>query len=272
MDKYIRANRDLWNMWAPLHVESEFYDVEGFKAGRPRRRHGLDVLETTLLGNVTGKSLLHLQCHFGLDTITWAQRGAAVTGVDFAEKAIAAAQQLAGEMGVPARFICSNVYDLPAKLDEQYDIVFTSHGVLGWLPDLERWASVVAHHLKPGGTLCVIEAHPFALLFDDHRTDAKLLLLYPYFHGPEPFRDAHTGSYAAPDAPIESVEHFWLHTMSDILGSLVRAGLRLTSFQEYPFVAWPLLPWMEERSDGAWQLPGGRGTVPLMFSLLARKD
>lgn len=272
MDRYLKANQEMWNTWTRYHVDSEFYDVEGFKAGKSRRRSGLDDLEIELLGDVTGKSLLHLQCHFGLDTIAWARRGATVTGVDFAGEAIKAARSLAAEVGVDATFVHSNLYDLPHNLSGQYDIVFTSHGVLGWLPDLNGWAQVIAHFLKPGGAFYIIEGHPFALIFDDRRTDGELRFQYPYFHGPEPIQEEHAGSYAAPDAPIHSVEHIWLHTVADIIGALVRAGLRITSFEEYPFVGWAMFPWMEQRPDGSWQLPGGRGTLPLMFSLTATRD
>jgi SAM-dependent methyltransferase len=271
MDEYMKANQELWNTWARYHVTSDFYDVAGFKAGVSRRRRGLDDLEVSLLGDVTGKSLLHLQCHFGLDTIAWARRGAVVTGVDFSEEAIAAARKLAGEVGVAARFVYSDVYDLPANLEGQFDVVFTSHGVLGWLPDLARWGRVISHFLKPGGTFCVIEGHPFGLIFDDRRTDAELRLLYRYFNGPAPIREERDGSYAVPDAPIRSVEHIWLHTMADVIGALLRAGLRITSFEEYPFVGWAMFPWLEQREDGSWQFPGGEGKLPLMFSLTATR-
>ena len=150
--------------------------------------------------------------------------------------------------------------------------MFTSHGVLGWLPDLDGWARVIAHFLAPGGRFHVIEAHPFAVIFDDRRTDRDLRLLYPYFHGPEPVREERQGSYAAPDAPVHSTEYVWLHPLSDVLGSLVRAGLRIEAFAEYPYAGWAIFPWMEQREDGAWHLPGGVGTLPLMFSLAASKD
>lgn len=271
MDEYLRSNRALWNAWTPYHLKSAFYDVEGFKAGRHGRRPGLEALEIELVGDVRGKTLLHLQCHFGLDSIALARRGAIVTGVDFAPEAIKAARTLAAETGARATFVESDVYDLPKDLDGHFDVVFTSHGVLGWLPDLERWARVVAHFLAPGGRFHVIEAHPFALIFDDRRTEPELRLLYPYFHGPEPLREEREGSYAAPDAPMHSVEHTWLHTLADVIGSLIRAGLRIEAFTEYPYMAWPMFPWMEQRVDGAWQLPGGAGNIPLMFSLAASK-
>ena len=271
MNKYVKANQDLWNSWTPHHVKSEFYDVEGFKAGRARDRRGLDELEIGLVGDVTGKSLLHLQCHFGLDTIAWARRGATVTGVDFSVEAINAARTLATEMGIPATFVHSDVYESPANLHGQFDIVFSSHGVLGWLPDLAAWGKVVAHFLAPGGRFHLIEGHPFALIFDDRRTDGEFRLLYPYFSGPDPIVEERDGSYAAPDAPLHSVEHTWIHKLEETIGALLGAGLRLESFAEYPFVGWPMFPWMEQRSDGCWQLPNGAGDLPLMFSLCASK-
>lgn len=271
MNEYVRANRDLWNAWTPHHVRSAFYDVEGFKAGRVRSRHGVDHLHTRLLGDVRGKRFLHLQCHFGLDTIAWAQRGAVVTGIDFSSEAINAARALADEMRVPATFVCSDVYELPSNLEGSFDIVYTSDGVLGWLPDLEPWAKVVAHFLAPGGRFHLIEGHPFAFIFDDRTKTPELRVLYPYFQGPEPIREEQEGSYAAPDAPIHSVQHVWIHPIADVIGSLLRAGLQLESFAEYPYVAWQMFPWMERRPDGSWQLPGGAATLPLMFSLGARK-
>src|SRR5262249_20693055 len=142
----------------------------------------LDAIEQAALGDVTGKSLLHLQCHFGLDTLSWARQGARVTGVDFAEDAVREARALAGVLGLQGTFVHSDIDDLPQRLDVTFDIVFTSHGVLCWLPDLERWAHVIAHFLRPGGLFYIIEAHPFALVFDDERKDRELRPRYPYFH------------------------------------------------------------------------------------------
>jgi len=270
--EYFSVNQKTWDEWARYHVGSRFYDLEGFKAGQRTGRAGLDALETALVGDVAGKSLLHLQCHFGLDTLAWARRGARATGVDFSEEAIRAARALAGELGLPATFVHSNLYDLPARLSGEFDIVFTSHGVLGWLPDLEGWARVIARFLAPGGAFCIIEAHPFAMVFDDEAEAPALRPRYPYFHAPEPQRVERQGSYAAPDAPIRSITYQWAHSLSDIIGSLLRAGLRIVSFEEYPFGAWAMFPWMAERPDGTCELPPGLGSLPLMFSLVASKD
>ena len=275
MDEYLQANRQLWDSWTRINLKSSLYDVEGFAAGRGR---GLDPIARAGPGDVQGKSLLHLQCHFGIDSIKWARQGALVTGADFSSEAIAAARALAARMGVPATFVHSDLYELPSKLDARFDVVFTSHGVLGWLPNLDRWARVIAHFLAPGGIFYVVDVHPIALLFNDRLKDPELRLLYPYFHGPEPIREEHTGCYAVPDAPITSVEHVWLHTMSDIIGALIRAGLRIESFDEYPFLSWRFFPWMEKGADGWWHLPTheglplGPGSLPLMFSLKATLD
>jgi SAM-dependent methyltransferase len=268
MNEYLKANQETWDTWTRYHVESKFYDVDRFKAGTKT----LDPIALAGPGDVTGKSLLHLQCHFGMDTISWARMGAHVTGVDFSEEAINAARSLASALGIAATFIHSDLYDLPQHLEGQFDVVFTSHGVLCWLPDLERWAQVIAHFLKPGGIFYIVEGHPIAFLFDERREDAELRLFYPYFQGLEPLCAEEHGSYAVPDAPIHSVTYQWIHPMADIIGSLLRAGLRITAFEEYPFVAWAMFPWMERRADRWWQLPPGRANIPLMFSLKAAKE
>lgn len=236
----------------------------GGGAGSTRSRSGS-------FGDVNGKSLLHLQCHFGLDTLTWARRGAAVAGVDFSEQAIGAARALAAEVGLPATFIRSDVYDLPARLEGEFDIVFASHGVLCWLPDLDRWAGVAAQFLRPGGLFCLIEGHPFPLVFDDARRERELRVGYPYFHPGEPLRCERRGSYAAPDAAFDSVTYQWVHPLSDVVGAVLRAGLRIESFEEYPYAGWAMFPWMVERPDGMWELPEGMLSLPLMFSLTASK-
>lgn len=262
----------MWDVWARHHLTSPFYDVEEFKkTGRRERRRGLDALETRLVGDVTGRSLLHLQCHFGLDTLSWARRGATVTGVDFSEEAIRAARALAADVGVPAAFIQSDIYELPGRLRGEFDIVFTSHGVLGWLPDLDRWAGVVAHFLRPGGRFCLIEGHPFPLVFDDTRADRDLRVSFPYFRPGEPLRFERRGSYAVPDADFPSVTYQWVYPLSDVVGGLLRAGLHLATFEEYPYVGWAMFPWMDERPDGMWQFPEGTVALPLMFSVTASK-
>ncbi len=266
MDHYVKANRDLWNARTPHHLEAAFYDVAAFKAGR----RPLDPLVLAGLGDVAGRSVLHLQCHFGLDSIALARLGARVTGIDFSDVAIRAGRSLAAEVGADVTFVESTVADLPSHLDARFDVVFTSYGVLGWLPDLARWGAVIAHFLHPGGRLFVVDAHPVAYVFDERRADGELRIRYPYFSGPEPIHEEMHGSYAAPGAPIHGVEHVWLHTLADVIGALIGAGLRIDAFEEHPFIAWRHFPWLEHR-DGFWRFPDGRNDIPLMFSIAASK-
>ena len=172
MDYYMRSNLEHWNKLTPIHERSKFYDVESFKSGKST----LKSIELEELGDVSGRSLLHLQCHFGLDTMSWARLGARVTGVDFSDRAISLAQELSKELGIEADFVCSDVYDLRSILDKQFDIVFTSYGILCWLPDLRRWAEVIAHFLRPGGTFYMVEGHPFVDVFDhlENATELKI--------------------------------------------------------------------------------------------------
>ena len=202
MDDYLAANNALWEEWTAIHETSSFYDLEGFKAGGSRLR----TYEVDEVGEVTGKSLLHLQCHFGIDTLSWARLGARVTGADFSDRAIQLARSLAAELGLAATFVCSDLYDLPAVLDEQFDVVYTSHGVLGWLPDLERWAGVVAHFLRPGGVFYLTEIHPVAQAFAE---EPGLRLGYPYFPRPEPLASPVQGSYADPTAQVRQPVEYW---------------------------------------------------------------
>lgn len=262
----------MWDVWARHHVRSPWYGVDEFKkTGTRAQRRGLDALEMRLVGDVTGKSLLHLQCHFGLDTLSWAKRGATVTGVDFSGEAIEAARALAADVGVAATFIQSDVYELPERLRAEFDVVFASHGVLCWLPDLDRWGRVIAHFLRPGGRFCLIEGHPFPLVFDDTRADRDLRVAFPYFKPGEPLRIERRGSYAVPDADFNSIMYEWVHPLSDVVSALLRAGLRLETFEEYPYVGWAMFPWMEARPDGTWEFPAGTVSLPLMFSLTASK-
>ncbi|MGH2556308.1 MAG: class I SAM-dependent methyltransferase, partial [Actinomycetota bacterium] len=189
---YLDANRALWNEWAPIHERSAFYDVPAFKRGESR----LKDFEIEEVGDVSGKSLLHVQCHFGLDTLSWARLGAKVTGVDFSERSIEQARALAEEIGLDATFLLSNVYDLPEVLEGQFDIVYTSRGVLGWLPDVPRWAAVVARFVKPGGFLYINEMHPFLYVFDDSKEATQPRVKFPYFPRSEPLEFAVEGSYA----------------------------------------------------------------------------
>jgi SAM-dependent methyltransferase len=268
----IAANHDLWEGWTDLHVPSEFYDVEGFKRGRET----LDAIELdgvlSVVGDIRGKSLLHLQCHFGLDTLSWARHGARTAGVDFSEKAIAYARRLAKELSLDARFFCADVTDTPAVVaalaGETFDVVFTSHGVISWLPDLRPWAQTIAATLRPGGTFFIADSHPFTWMFDDEVAEPVLKLKYDYFSR-EPLRFVEKGSYAAPDADLEGVSHSWQHPFDELVGALREAGLEIVSLREYPYLYWRWFSWMTKDEQGRYWLPEGLPCIPLMFSLTA---
>ena len=266
MDDPVAVNRAHWEAITPGHVTSAFYDVPSFLEGRST----VDDVEEDAVGPVAGKTLLHLQCHFGMDTISWARRGAIATGVDFALPAIEAARDLAARAGVEARFVHSDVYRLPEVLDEEFDVVFTSHGVLGWLPDLRRWADVVARYTAPGGRFVLLDSHPVLWVFDDERTDGSMTLRYPYF-SKEPVVFDQEGSYADPAGPLTRTMEY-IHPIEDVLTALIEAGLRIEAFREYDKVAWQALPHMVRGDDGWWRLPPGAVTIPLMFSVVAARD
>jgi SAM-dependent methyltransferase len=268
MDEYLRANRTLWDEWTELHAQSQFYDLAGFKAGKDR----LHSIELEEVGDVAGKSLLHLQCHFGMDTLAWARRGATVTGVDFSEQSIALARSLSQELKIPARFCCSDLENLPSVLPGKFDIVFTSYGVLHWLGDLRRWGEVIAHFLKPNGIFYIVEDHPFMRIFDaDHPTELKVIA--PYFFSEEPEKRESAGSYAPEGKGEAKATNFylWNHSLGDVCNALIGAGLHIEFLHEFPVAARAKFPFLKESDDGWWRLPAQPGTIPLLFSLQARK-
>jgi SAM-dependent methyltransferase len=218
---FIEANRALWDEWAEIHFTSPFYDVESFKQGHST----LGPREVAGLGEVSGKTLLHLQCHFGLDTLSWARAGARVTGVDFSPKAIALARLLSAELKIPASFVESNVYDLPDVLHEQFDIVFASYGVLLWLSDLTSWGEIVYRYLKRGGTFFIVDAHPMIWIFDKENP-AELHVKHSYFHSSSPLT-FDSPNYAAPANGKTYVQYYWIHSVSDILNALTQARLKI---------------------------------------------
>lgn len=260
----LEANQAQWDERTPIHVASRFYDVDGFKAGHSTLR----AIELEELGAVEGKRLLHLQCHFGMDTLSWARRGAKATGADFSGEAISAARGLAEELGLDAEFVCSDIYDLPKNLQGRFDVVFTSYGVLVWLPELMRWADVIAHFLDNGGVFYIADTHPLGGVLVEE--DGKLVASDSYFD---------TGAiavpggqdYAEPGAALENdTSYQWQHSLSDVINALTAAGLHIEFLHEFPFCSWQRLPSMVRGDDGWWRLPD-RDDLPFLFSLLARK-
>lgn len=258
---FIERNRAVWDEWSDKGFTPAFDKIKRFEAGEEI----LQPFELEEVGDVSGKSFLHLQCHFGLDTLAWARRGARVTGVDFSERSIELAQKVANDLGFSeARFVRSDVFGLPDVLDGAFDIVYTSFGVLAWLPDLSKWGQVIAHFLKPGGFFYVAEYHPFPLVFDDSTRTLEPVLKNPYFKTAEPilYPGGEDGEFTV---------YGWPYTIGEVVSSLAQAGLRIEFLHEFPFSESPHVSYLEPAEDGTWRLPPDAGDLPLVFSLKASK-
>ncbi|MEQ1744110.1 MAG: class I SAM-dependent methyltransferase [Saprospiraceae bacterium] len=263
MNPYIEANRHAWNIRLEAHKNSEFYDVEGWKKGKT----SLTDIELRELGDVSGKNLLHLQCHFGQDTLSWARLGARVTGCDLSDEAIAYARQLAREVNLKAHFVCCNVYDLPQHLKGKFDIVFTSFGVVGWLPDLEPWAAVIAHFLKKGGKFYIADFHPVVWMLDD-----KMEFIKYAYHNAGVIETEMTGTYAERYADLKYTEYGWNHSLSEILNALLGHGLRLEFFNEHMYSPFNCFDKTVLGPDGNYRIQGLEDMIPMVYSLRAIKQ
>lgn len=259
---YIATNKNAWNAKTPVHVESIFYNQAEFLKGK----NSLNEIELNILGNVHGKKILHLQCHFGQDTLSLARMGAHVTGVDFSDVAINKAKQTSDNLKLDADFICCDLYDLTNFLNEEFDIVYTSYGTIAWLPDLDRWAQVISRFLKPGGQFVFVEFHPVVWMFNNDFTKVE----YSYSKG-EPIVEIEKGTYADMSAPIEMETISWNHSLSEVMSSLLKQHLHLDIFEEYNYSPYDVFVDMEEVSAGKFQLKAFGDKVPLVYSLVAHK-
>lgn len=262
-DNYIRINQETWNHKTKFHVESDFYEMENFKKGKS----SLNQIELSLLGDVENKKILHLQCHFGQDTLSLARLGADVTGVDFSEEAIAVAKSLAEEMQLNARFICCDVYETLAHLDEKFDIIYTSYGVLGWLPDLNKWAEIVSKLLKPGGKIVLVEFHPMVWMFDNEVKN----IVYSYFNV-ETIIEEETGTYADKNAALTTKTITWNHPISEVLQAMLANGLTLNSFEEFDYSPYNCLGEMEEFEPKKFRSKQLKHKIPLVYAVVATRS
>ena len=261
-----QQNRALWDEIAPIHLKA-YKEVALLREGEEI----LDDIELREVGPVEGKSLLHLQCHIGSDSLAWARHGAVVTGVDFSEQSIACANQLAEELELPATFIRSNIYDVRAIHEGRYDIVYTSKGVLCWLKDLQEWGRIIAHYLKPGGIFYLMESHPIIMALEEEESGA-LAFAYPYFHEDAPTTwAAGDPDYADADYVPKNTSAEWEWTVGDIINALINAGLQLEFVNEYEKLFFRMFPSMTTE-DGRWfRLPKYSKKLPLLLTLRARK-
>ena len=259
---YIDINRQSWNNRVDSHYASDFYDVKGFIEGKT----SINNEEMVLLGDVNGKSILHLQCHFGQDTLSLARLGANVTGVDLSDKAIDRANELSNEIGVDARFICCDIYDLPLHLDEQFDIVFTSYGTIGWFPDLDKWAGLISRYLKHSGKFVFIDFHPVLWMMDNDFIKFE----YNYFKS-DPIIESQTGTYAEKESDIQVTDVSWNHSLSEVMNCLMDQHLRMTHFKEYNYSLYNCFSHMEEFEKGKYRIKHLGEKLPMMYSLVFEK-
>lgn len=261
-ENYLEINRKTWNDKVDVHLRSDFYAQSEFLAGKS----SLNDIELALLGDVSGKRILHLQCHFGQDTISLSRMGATVTGVDLSDKAIDTARHIAGELNTDTQFVCSDIYDLPNRLYEEFDIVFTSYGTIGWLPDLDKWAKVVSHFLKPGAKFVFAEFHPVVWMFDDGFKHVS----YNYFKAGAIIEDE-TGTYADKAAPIKNRSVCWNHSLSEVLTSLLNSGISIKQFNEYDYSPYNCFGGTEEFAPGKFRISHLGNNIPMVYALLGLK-
>ena len=261
-DNYIEINKHSWNNRTDTHLKSDFYNMEGFLKGQT----SLNPIELELLGDVKGKSILHLQCHFGQDSISLSRLGAKVTGIDLSDKAIENAVKIAEETNADTHFICCNLYDLSHYLDQQFDIVFTSYGTITWLPDLDRWAELITKFLKPGGQFIFAEFHPVVWMFDDSFEKVA----YNYFNA-EPLVETENGTYADKDAKISQSYVTWNHSMSEVVNSLLKENLYITDLKEYDYSPYNVFSNMEEFEKKKFRIKHLGNKIPMVYSIIAEK-
>ena len=261
-ENYIEINRQSWNNRVDTHLNSDFYDLEGFLNGQS----SLNEIELNLLGDIRGKCLLHLQCHFGQDSISLARMGAKVTGVDLSDKAIDSAKEISKNTGTDAGFVCCDVYDLPKFLDRKFDIVFTSYGTIGWLPDLDRWAKIISHFLKPGGRFVFAEFHPVVWMFDDNFEK----IAYRYFNSGA-ITESEKGTYADKNADISQDFVVWNHGLSEVFNSLIKNNLEINAMEEFDYSPYNCFGNTVEFEPKKFRIKHLGDKIPLVYALVATK-
>lgn len=260
---YENINRESWNSRTDVHFESAFYDNPSFLKGRS----SLNSIELPLLGDLKGKTVLHLQCHFGQDTISMARMGAIATGVDLSDRAIERANELTEATGTDCRFIRCNIYDLPEHLDEQFDVVFASYGTICWLPDINRWAELAARYLKPGGRFVFAEFHPVLWMFDDEFQS----ITYSYFNS-DPIQEEEEGTYTdTKETPILKECVTWNHGLAEVTTALLDQGLEMKALREYDYSPYNCFKGTVEFETGKFRISHLGDKVPMVYALTMEK-
>lgn len=259
---YFATNKDTWNLKVKAHAESDMYNMAAFRKGKS----SLMVYEREALGDVSGKSLLHLQCHFGQDTLSWSRLGAKSVGVDLSDEGIKLAKELNSELDLDAEFVCCNVLDTAQYIKAQFDIVFTSYGVIGWLPDLKPWGQMIAEKLNSGGTFFMVEFHPIVWMFDYLKE--KPVMKYGYMQDAVIYEE-YEGTYANEDSKMVSKEYGWNHGLSEVVNALTEAGLQIEYLNEYNESPYNVLPNLVSTENDMFKTVDN--LYPLIFTIKATK-
>ncbi|MBT8244083.1 MAG: class I SAM-dependent methyltransferase [Winogradskyella sp.] len=259
---YFEINKATWNKKVAIHAKSEMYKMEAFKAGET----SLMPYELKALGNVKGKSLLHLQCHFGQDTLSWSRLGAKCTGIDLSDEAIKLAQKLNKELHLDAKFVCCNVLDTSKHVSEKFDIVFTSYGTIGWLPDLKPWAKMITERLKPEGIFYIVEFHPILWMFDYNEEKPEMKY---HYNQDEVIYDEYEGTYADQSSKIVSKEYGWNHGLGEVVNALIEAGLQIEYLNEHDESPYDVFPNLIKTDDGLYRMEDQ--LFPMIFEIKATK-
>lgn len=257
-DEYLKLNEALWNDRVDVHVASDFYQMDAFLNGE----NALKSIELDLLGEVKGKKILHLQCHFGQDSLSLSRLGAKVTGVDFSNKAIEKAKEITAQLKLDATFICADIYTLPEVLTDQFDFVFTSYGTIGWLPDLNKWAKVIKHFLKPNGTFIYVDFHPVVWMFDNDFTKVA----YPYFNE-KTLIEIEEGSYADRKAKLNHTYHSWNHSIGEIVSALLSEKLTLNHLNEIDYSPYNCFNNTIEIAPSQYKIKHLEQNIPMVLAL-----
>lgn len=262
MQDYISANKALWNRKTTIHLDSKMYDMPAFLKGKT----SLKEYELALLGSVKGKRILHLQCHFGQDTLSLARMGAKVVGVDLADKAIEKARELNQQLDLDATFACCDIFDADQYIQGQFDIIFTSYGTIGWLPKLDRWGAIINHFLKPKGQFIFVEFHPVMWMLDDA---SFTQIHYPYFNSIV-FEETVTTTYSDGPAHEPLTSFSWNHPLSEVFQALLQNDLTIADFQEYDTSPYNCFPNTVEVESG-YHIKGLELKLPMVYSIVANK-
>jgi 2-polyprenyl-3-methyl-5-hydroxy-6-metoxy-1,4-benzoquinol methylase len=261
--EFMNVNKEMWNKKTPIHVKSKFYDNELFLSGK----NSLTEIDLQYLPEVENKRLIHLQCHFGQDTLSLERMGASCVGIDFSEIAIDQAKEMAQGLNLKSNFYVSNVYDTLALNLGKFDIVFTSYGVLAWLPELDSWAKIVSELLVPGGIFYIAEFHPMLYMFEFEKQE----LQFPYFNAGLAFKDEEHYTYTDHNQVFESVSYFWQHSLDETMMALMDNGMEIIRFKEFDYSPYDCFPHMKEIGHSRYQYGATELKIPHIFHILAKK-